>query len=171
MYANELKFSMSVVVSANWCIADCNDKINFASKVDKLFLKELMYGGQSDCFIVGRRTYETMLGSVKKPYIILSRSQHKLHKHKIFTDLNNLLTILNRYRLCNPLILGGNEIYTQFIRDKRFALTIYLVVETDAVVERGMKFNVAAKDLGLLMSETKLSQNTLLFTYKRGASL
>ncbi|MBQ4875427.1 MAG: dihydrofolate reductase [Rickettsiaceae bacterium H1] len=166
MYENGVKFIACIVVSSDYFIADNNGKISFTSDEDKNFLKELMYGYESDCFIVGRKTYQTVLGKINKPYIVLSKSNYQNYSNKIFTDFANLLKILGSKKLKKPLILGGNEIYLQFIKTK-LALKTYMVIEQNICLKNGIKLNSKVSDFGKLQSKIKLSKNTELLTYYR----
>ena len=167
MYDDGIKFTLSVVVSANWCIADCNGEISFISSEDRSFLRRLMYGNESDCFIVGRKTYETMLCKVKKPYIVLSKSKHRNYDNKIFTNFDDLFYLLSRNIFKKPLILGGNEIYSQFLQKAQCNLKIHITIEEKVVLMGGIPFILSEKDLGELQEQSMLSQNTKLLTFYR----
>lgn len=100
-----------------------------------------MYGDQSDCFIIGRKTYQTMLRNANKPYIILTKGKYQNHDNKIFANFNTLSGILRDNKLKKPLVLGGNQIYSEFIK-RPFVLKTYIVIENNIKLKEGILLEV-----------------------------
>lgn len=164
-----MKFILSAVVSSDGFIADHHGNVNFASKEDKALLKNLMVANTSDCFIMGRKTYQKVQGKIKKPYIILSHNHrnYKNSDNRIFTDFLHLIPTLNSLSLKQPIVLGGAEIYSQFFQSA-FNLEVRLTVERNVTLGQGIKFYNLEKYLDdkNLIKEQILSDNTTLLTYK-----
>ncbi len=167
MSSANTKFLVSVVVSSDWFIADSDGYLSFSSLEDKKFLRDMMLGDKTDCFIIGRKTYETMQGRINKPYIVLSREEKKVEKNRIFTSFADMIQVLTKRNLCKPIVLGGNETYLTFFKGN-YNLEIKVVIEKNIQLLDGKKFIISKKEIKHLMTKQEnISENTVVITYKR----